>query len=155
MRLTIIAVGRLKAGPEHELVEAYAKRLKGSPARLGPLTIHEIDERKDAAAQSRTLAELLAGMAPAAKIVALDERGDALTTRAFADRLALWRDDGVPDAAFLIGGADGLSALARERAHLTISLGRLTFPHLLARALIAEQLYRAASLLSGHPYHRE
>ena len=155
MRLSIIAVGRLKAGPELELVEDYAKRLRGAPAHLGPLTVHEIDERKDAAAQARTLSDLLAKIPPSSKIIALDERGETLATRAFADRLASWRDEGTPEAAFLIGGADGLAALAHERARLTLSLGRMTFPHLLARALIAEQLYRAASLLAGHPYHRD
>ncbi|MFO1185968.1 MAG: 23S rRNA (pseudouridine(1915)-N(3))-methyltransferase RlmH [Alphaproteobacteria bacterium] len=155
MRLSIIAVGRLKVGPELELVENYVKRLDSAPARLGPLAVREIDERKDAETQSRALADLLVKLAPASKIVALDERGEALTTRAFTDRLASWRDDGIPEAAFLIGGADGLLPKAREGAHLTLSLGRLTFPHLFARALIAEQLYRAASLLSGHPYHRD
>lgn len=155
MRLSIIAVGRLKAGPEHALVEDYAKRLKAAPARLGPVTVNEIDERKDAAGQARALCDLLAKLPPAHKVVALDERGEALTTRTFANRLAAWRDDGVPEAAFVIGGADGLPSPARERAHLTLSLGRLTFPHLLARALLAEQLYRAASLLAGHPYHRD
>lgn len=155
MRLSIIAVGRLKAGPELALVEDYAKRLRSTPARLGPLQVHELDERKDAVALARTLTGLLDKLPPAAMHIALDERGEMLTTRALAGRLAAWRDEGVPEAAFLIGGADGLLPAARERAHLTLSLGRLTFPHLLARALVAEQLYRAASLLAGHPYHRE
>src|SRR5262249_46208744 len=105
MRLKIIAVGRLKSGPEHELVLLYADRLKTSPARLGPLTVHEIDERKDARKILEAQQEAVSGLAPGARAVALDETGENLTTRALADRLAKWRDDSAPETAFLIGAA--------------------------------------------------
>jgi 23S rRNA (pseudouridine1915-N3)-methyltransferase len=155
MKLTIIAVGRLKAGPELALVETYRARLHSAPARVGPLTLHEIDERKDARTQERAIMEAISLLAPSAKLVALDERASSLASRAFAERLAAWRDDGAQEVAFLIGGADGLSAPARAKAHLKLGFGSQTWPHLLARAMLAEQLYRAASLLAGHPYHRE
>jgi 23S rRNA (pseudouridine1915-N3)-methyltransferase len=155
MRLTIIAVGRLKAGPELSLVETYAARLKSAPARLGPLNILEIDERKDAKRIAEAQRAAVEGLSPATRLIALDEAGELLSTRAFADQLARCRDDSAPEAAFLIGGADGYDPEILKLAHLRLSLGRMTWPHLLVRAMLAEQLYRAASLLAGHPYHRE
>nr|WP_243451741.1 23S rRNA (pseudouridine(1915)-N(3))-methyltransferase RlmH [Sphingosinicella soli] len=89
------------------------------------------------------------------RLVALDERGDTLPSAAFAERLGRWRDDGVREARFLIGGADGHDAETRAEADLLISFGKGTWPHLLVRAMLAEQLYRATSILAGHPYHRE
>jgi len=152
LRLKIIAVGRLKAGPEFELVETYRKRLRPSPAGLGPLEIAEIDGRK---APDRALGIAISTLSKGAYKVALDEAGKGLTTKALAELLAQWRDRGVPEAAFIIGGADGLADETRKAADMVLSLGKLTWPHRLARAMIAEQLYRAASLLAGHPYHRE
>jgi 23S rRNA (pseudouridine1915-N3)-methyltransferase len=154
MRLMIIAVGRLKTGPERALVDTYAARLSSAPAQIGPLTLHEIDERKDARGISQAMDEAIARLPPGTPLIALDERGAELTSEALAARLAGWRDEGAPEAAFLIGAADGLPKTIRARAWLTLAFGRLTWPHLLARAMLAEQLYRAATILSGHPYHR-
>ena len=155
MRLKIIAVGRLKSGPERELVETYRARLENVLAGLGPLSIIELDERKDAKQVARALGEAVRALPKASRRVALDETGKSLSTKAFAELLALWRDGGAPEVAFIIGGADGLADEARKSADLMLSFGKLTWPHRLARAMIAEQLYRAASLLAGHPYHRE
>jgi 23S rRNA (pseudouridine1915-N3)-methyltransferase len=155
MRLTIIAVGRLKAGPEHSLVETYRTRLQPAPARLGPLNIMEIDERKDGRRIAEAQRAAVEGLTPATRLIALDETGEMLSTREFADQLGRSRDDGASEAAFLIGGADGFDREILKLAHLRLSLGRMTWPHLLVRAMLAEQLYRAASLLAGHPYHRE
>ncbi len=155
MRLKIIAVGRLKAGPEQALVEVYRARLQVSPARIGPLDIMEIDERKDTRRVADAQRAAVENLSPATRLIALDESGELLTTRAFADQLARTRDDGAPEAAFLIGGADGFTPDILKLAHFKLSLGRMTWPHLLVRVMLSEQLYRAASLLSGHPYHRE
>ena len=101
-------------------------------------------------------AELLRGVVPAgAKRIALDERGKALHSRDFAEMLGAWRDDGVRDIAFLIGGAVGLDESLRRESDLVLNFGNLTWPHMLARVMLAEQLYRAYSILSGHPYHRD
>ena len=114
---------------------------------------------KGAAAPGRQQAEaesmqLLAAVPEGAVVVALDERGQDLSSGAFAERLARWRDDGARAVAFLIGGADGLAPAARERADLLLALGRMTWPHMLVRVMLAEQLYRATTILAGHPYHR-
>ena len=137
MRLHVIARGRIGRGPEAELVARYAKRL---PA----LALTELGD-----------AAPLPEAAPHSRTVVLDERGSALSTRAFADRLAAWRDDGVREVRFLIGAADGHPQATRDAADLLLSLGPATWPHLLVRAMLAEQLYRAMSLLAGHPYHRD
>ena len=154
--MTVAAVGRAKAGPARALFEQYAARLARGP--LGPLTLKEV-EAKGAwppAELRRREAELLLAAVPAgAPIVALDERGQALTSAEFAGRLGRWRDAGTAELAFLIGGAEGLDERVRSAAEMVFSLGPPTWPHLLVRALLAEQLFRAASLLTGHPYHRE
>ena len=155
MRLTIIAVGRLKAGPEHSLIETYRTRLAPAPAHVGPLNILELDERKDVRRIAEAQRSAVEGLNPATRLIALDETGETLSTREFAEQLRRSRDDGAPEAAFLIGGADGFDPEILKLAHLKLSLGRMTWPHLLVRAMLAEQLYRAASLLAGHPYHRE
>ena len=155
MRLTIAAVGRLRAGPEADLVADYAARAcaQGRAIGLGPLGIREVDERKarDAATQAARLIGLLP---PGAAMVTLDERGRALDSPGLAHRIAEWRDAGRPEAGFLIGGADGHGAAARERADLVLSLGPMVWPHMLVRVMLAEQLYRAVSILAGTPYHR-
>ncbi len=138
MRLHVIARGRIGRGAEAELVARYAKRM------TWPLVLTELSETAP-----------LPDMPPQTRLVVLDERGPALTTRAFADRLAGWRDDGVREARFLIGGADGHDAAMRDSADWLLAFGPATWPHLLVRAMLAEQLYRATSLLAGHPYHRE
>lgn len=105
--------------------------------------------------QAREAELILAALAPSARLVALDERGLAWTSRDFADRLAQWRDQGTATLAFAIGGADGLGRAVIERADAVLSLGAMTWPHLLARGMLLEQLYRAQQILAGHPYHRD
>ncbi len=156
MRLRICAVGRLRAGPESALVHDYQTRLDrtGRALGLGPLTITEVEDRKGGGMAAE--AELLSRQVPDGAILcALDERGTTLTSPAFAETLARWRDDGAQDAAFVIGGADGLDPSLVGRARLVLSLGPMVWPHMLVRAMLTEQLYRAASILSGGPYHRE
>ena len=155
MRLDIAAVGRLKAGPERDLVDEYLKRAtaSGRGMGLGPFNEIEIDERKTqgSAAQS---ARLLDAVPPGAVAVALDERGEQLSSPAFARMIARERDNGVPAMTFLIGGADGHSKALREASRYQLSLGPMVWPHMLARAMLAEQLFRAVSILAGAPYHR-
>lgn len=151
MRLWLAAIGRAKAGPERELYDQYAKRLST------PLTLWEGEEKRPLPVADRKLSEakmLLAAVPPKATIVALDERGRTLTSEAFAEKMGWWRDAGTGDLAFLIGGADGHDDMVRNRADFMLSLGSMTWPHLLVRTLIAEQLWRAQSILAGHPYHR-
>lgn len=155
MRITIAAVGRGKGDPAQDLFERYAGRLTRGP--LGPLSLTEIHLRGNLPpdeSRRREGARLLAVVPQDARLVALDERGEALDSAAFAARLGRWREQGVGAVAFLIGGAAGLDPALRARADAVLSLGPMTWPHLLVRALLAEQLYRAASILSGHPYHR-
>jgi 23S rRNA (pseudouridine1915-N3)-methyltransferase len=151
MPLLIAAVGRLKPGPLLELQREYVKRI-----RL-PLVLREVEERKKLAApelKEREAALLAAEIPPGAVAIALDERGSALSSAGFAKRLGLWRDEGAA-VAFLIGGADGHGAAVRERADETLAFGTMTWPHLLVRIMLLEQLYRAQQILAGHPYHRE
>ncbi|MCT8330947.1 23S rRNA (pseudouridine(1915)-N(3))-methyltransferase RlmH [Albidovulum sediminis] len=155
MRLHICAVGRLRAGPERDLIDDYLGRFDrtGKALGLGPAIEHEVEDRKGGGKEAE--GALLSRAVPAgAVLVVLDERGDMLTSPEFAQRVARWRDEGRQDVAFVIGGADGIAADLRDRADLAISLGRMVWPHALARAMLAEQLYRAASILSGLPYHR-
>jgi 23S rRNA (pseudouridine1915-N3)-methyltransferase len=152
VRLTILAVGRAKAGPERSLFDHYKSRISF------PLDLKEVEERKRLSGPQlkQREAELLAAQIPeGAVIVALDERGKNLTSPEFATRLGSWRDEGFRDIAFIIGGADGLDDTLRSRATLLLSFGKLTWPHMLVRGLLAEQIYRAQCILSGHPYHRE
>ncbi len=151
MRLHIAAVGRLKSGPQAALAQHYAERI------TWPLTIREVEERRPLTPQELRDREgaLLLGAVPAgATTVALDERGQSLSSTAFAKRLAGWRAEGVSDLAFLIGGAEGLSDAVRQRASLVMGLGAMTWPHLLVRGMLLEQIYRAQQILAGHPYHR-
>lgn len=158
MRLAVIAVGRLKDGPERELCERYRERgvaLGRGIGFSGP-DIVEItegrgrrpDERKREEAQA-ILAKTQPGL-----IIALDERGRQLGSEAFAARLATARDSGTGHASLIIGGADGLSEEIRDKADITLAFGALTIPHQIVRALVLEQLYRAMTIISGHPYHR-
>lgn len=151
MRIHVIAVGRARGGPTATLFDEYAGRVPW------PVTLHEV-EAKAAAMPERTAREeaLLSARIPArATIVAMDPRGRVLSSEGFAERIGRWRDEGVGDLAFLIGGADGLGESLRARAHLMLSFGPMIWPHLLARAMLAEQLFRAHTILTGHPYHRE
>lgn len=151
MRILLAAVGRAKAGPERALFEHYAGRL------AWPLTLREVEEKRPLPAIERMNreAELLLAAVPAgAVVVALDERGRQIGSEDFAGRLGAWRDSGVSDVCFLIGGADGHGEAVRRRADLLLAFGAMTWPHMLVRGMLAEQLYRAHCILSGHPYHR-
>ena len=151
MRLTILAVGRLKPGPMKDLADEYAKRI------AGPLATREVEERRrlpPAALKEREGALLLDALPPGALAVALDRGGTSLSSEEFAARLARWRDQGTDELAFLIGGADGLADAVLAKARFRLALGAMTWPHLLARVMLLEQLYRAQQILAGHPYHR-
>lgn len=144
-------MGRVKPGPELDLFTQYAKRLSA------PLQVREVEEKRPLPLAERMAREadlLLAAIAPQAVVVALDERGKAMGSVEFAARLGRWRDDGVADLAFLIGGADGHGQAVRDRAALLLSFGAMTWPHMLVRAMLAEQLWRAQAIAAGHPYHR-
>jgi len=159
MRLIVAAVGRLKDGPERALLEKYRDRLAPLAKRLGlaPVAWHETGESRAGDAAKRRDEEgaaLLRLVREAEFVIALDERGRALTSEAFARALAKARDGGAKAAGIVVGGPDGLSDAVRAAAHLRLSLGAVTLPHGLARIVLAEQLYRAATILSGHPYHR-
>lgn len=151
MRLWLAAVGRAGSDPARALFDHYSARLKP------PLTLREVVPRKSVPPDRMTDEEgrlLLAAVPEGAVMVALDERGKTLSSTDLAKQLGRWRDEAVKDLAFLIGGADGHSSRVRNAARLTLSLGAMTWPHLLVRAMLAEQLYRAQTILSGHPYHR-
>ena len=151
MRITLVAVGRAKSDATAALFHDFAKRLRW------PLRLQEVEERRPLAADARKEREgarLLAAVPKGARLVALDETGQSLDSAGFAALVGRWQDDGLADLAFVIGGAEGLAAAVRQRADLTLSLGAMTWPHLLARVLLAEQLYRAQCILDGHPYHR-
>ncbi|MCC5997260.1 MAG: 23S rRNA (pseudouridine(1915)-N(3))-methyltransferase RlmH [Oceanicaulis sp.] len=156
MRAEIRAVGRLKAGPERTLVDEYLSRATamGRAHGLGPFTERESDPRtlKDRPAET---AALLDGLEPGALVLALDETGRALSSLDFSRLLGRARDEGVRSAAFLIGGADGHERSALPAGARLISYGAATWPHRLVRVMLAEQLYRAVSLIAGSPYHRE
>ena len=155
MRVHICAVGRLRAGPERALIDNYLMRFDrtGRPLGLGPAVEHEVEDKKNLGMGAQ--AELLARAVPAgAMLVSLDERGKVMTSVEFADQLARWRDGGRQDAAFVIGGADGIDPGFRAKADYSISFGAMVWPHMLVRVMLAEQLYRAATILGGGPYHR-
>lgn len=155
MRVHLCAVGRLRSGPERDLIDDYTTRFDrtGRALALGPFSEHEVEDRKGGGMEAE--AELLSRAIPSgALLVTLDERGRLLSSPEFADHLAKWRDGGRQDLAFVIGGADGISPALRARADFSISFGRMVWPHMLVRVMLAEQLYRAASILAGAPYHR-
>jgi len=152
MRIVIAAVGKFRHGPERQLYDSYIERLSW------PVTLVEVELRgrlPDARRKAAEAEKLLGAVTEGATLIALDEHGSELTSQAFATRIGRWRDDGVRDLAFAIGGADGLDRSVLDRADLALALGRLTWPHMMARAMLAEQLYRASTILSGHPYHRD
>ncbi|KPP93115.1 MAG: 23S rRNA (pseudouridine1915-N3)-methyltransferase RlmH [Rhodobacteraceae bacterium HLUCCA08] len=154
MRVAICAVGRLRAGPEKALADDYLERFDrtGRGLGLGPVTVREVDGKGGGMAAE---AALLDKAVPAGAVICcLDERGPALSSPDFAALIAGWRDDGRAEVAFVIGGADGIAPDLRARAEATVSLGRMVWPHMLVRVMLAEQLYRAASILAGTPYHR-
>jgi len=155
MRVHLCAVGRLRGGPEADMISDYIARFDrtGRALGLGPLSVLEVEDRKGGG--MRAEADLLRRAAPkGAVICCLDERGKLEPSPAFANRLARWRDVGRSDVAFVIGGADGIDPGLRDDADHLLSLGAMVWPHMLARVMLIEQLYRAASILAGSPYHR-
>jgi 23S rRNA (pseudouridine1915-N3)-methyltransferase len=159
MRLTLAAVGKLKPGPDRDLFERYWDRLDASGRKIGISAIRlvELPESRSANAIERKADEalrLLGAARDGAEIIALDETGRAQSSESFAVHIGRRRDDGCAELAFLIGGPDGHGPAVRARAKLVLNLGTLTLPHGLARIVLAEQLYRATTILAGHPYHR-
>ncbi len=156
MKLRIAALSRIKSGPERELVDTYIERCTatGRPIGLGPLSETEIDNRalKTSSEESRALAQTLE---PGAKLILLDERGKALSSRQFASQIERWRDEGAREAVFCIGGADGHDRSVLPQPDLMLAFGPAVWPHKLVRVMLAEQLYRAVSILAGSPYHRD
>jgi 23S rRNA (pseudouridine1915-N3)-methyltransferase len=159
MRLLIAAAGRLKAGPERALVETYVSRTEAAGKQLGfgPVGQVEIAESRQAQAEARKSEEasvLLGKIPDTHKIICLDPGGIQLGSDVFAARLAAYRDAGEAGLGFVIGAADGIGAALLDKATLSLSLGPMVLPHGLARVVLAEQLYRAMTILAGHPYHR-
>ena len=155
MRLTICAMGRLRKGPELALIDDYLDRASktGRALGLGPARVIEVDDRK--ATTMATQAEaLLRALPDNAPFITMDERGETPSSPQFAKKLAGLRDDGVRELWFVIGGADGIDPALRARAAMSISLGRMVWPHMLARVMLSEQIYRATTILAGTPYHR-
>jgi 23S rRNA (pseudouridine1915-N3)-methyltransferase len=160
MRITVLAVGRMKQGPERELVARYLDRAvaSGKPLGLTGFSVTELTESRAGSATARKAEEaraLAAHLPEGGMVVALDERGKSVRSDDFAQRLGRWRDDGKQAVSFVIGGADGLEPGFVTDADLVLGFSVMTWPHQLVRIMLAEQLYRATTILSGHPYHRE
>jgi 23S rRNA (pseudouridine1915-N3)-methyltransferase len=159
MRLVVAAIGRLKDGPERELAERYRKRAEQTGRRIGfrDTEVVEIRESRAQETAKRMTEEsiALANVIPdRAVTIMLDQHGESLDSATLANRLAKWRDDGRPAAVFIIGGDDGLAPTLRDKASLKLAFGAATWPHQLVRVMLLEQIYRAVSILSGHPNHR-
>ena len=153
MQITIIAVGRMQRGPEQEMLDTYLGRLPWKSQVI------EIDIKKQSAnsaeRKSREAEKILASIPHGAAVIALDERGKSLSSREFAGKIDAFQSQAFNNIAFIIGGADGLDETIRKRANLKVAFGTLTWPHMMVRVMIAEQTYRAWSILAGHPYHRD
>jgi 23S rRNA (pseudouridine1915-N3)-methyltransferase len=159
LRLTVVAVGRMKAGPERELLHRYVKRVAALAASVGISHVdwREVDEGRADRVEARRAEEARAILAAVPKggwLAALDERGAALTSAQWAAEIGKARDDSVPAYAVVIGGPDGLDPALRAAARSVLSFGAMTWPHQLARIMAGEQLYRVLTILAGHPYHR-
>jgi 23S rRNA (pseudouridine1915-N3)-methyltransferase len=155
LRVTIIAVGRLRAGPEADMVADYLARFDraGRALGIGPARVLEVEDRRGG--RSSAEADLLRAAVPRdARVIALDERGARPSSQEFAADLRREADEGIRDLAFLIGGADGLDPSLRSQAAACLSFGPMVWPHMLVRVMLSEQLYRAATILAGGPYHR-
>lgn len=151
MKITICAIGRIKPGPEHELLTRYQRRI------LWPIKILELEERRKSsqAELKRREANLIEKAVPPGSLrIAMDERGHSLSSRKFATKLDYWQRQNI-EISFLIGGADGLERGLQESADTILALGAATWPHQLTRVLLVEQIYRAQEILAGHPYHRD
>jgi 23S rRNA (pseudouridine1915-N3)-methyltransferase len=155
MRLHICAVGRLRAGPEKDLIDDYLTRFDrtGRALGLGPASVIEVEDKKNAGMAAEA-ALLRKALPKGAVLCTLDERGKVMSSPDFASRLADWRDTGRQDLALVIGGADGIDPKLRAEADFSLSFGKMVWPHMLVRVMLAEQLYRAATILAGGPYHR-
>jgi 23S rRNA (pseudouridine1915-N3)-methyltransferase len=159
MRLVVVSIGRLKQGPERELAERYRERFDDIGRKLGfrGLEIHEIPEsraRDSATRIAEEAAAISAAIPEKSALVALDEHGKSIDSTTFARQLGRWRDEGISNTIFTIGGADGLSPDLQRKANLRIAFGSATWPHQIVRVMLLEQIYRAATILAGHPYHR-
>ena len=154
MQVKIAAVGRMRSGPEAELVTDYLDRFgkSGRPVGLTGAALIEVEAKKGGMAAEAILLEKALGNAR--RLVVLDERGKLMTSPEFAEKLGDWRDQGISEVGFVIGGADGIDPALRARSDFALSFGKMVWPHMLARVMLAEQLYRAASILAGSPYHR-
>lgn len=155
----VIAIGRLKQGPERELADRYAARFDDAGRKLGfrGLEVREIPESRarDAATRIAEEAAAIAALMPEkSALVTLDEHGDSIDSSTFARHLGRWRDESVANTIYVIGGADGLSPELQRKAKHRLAFGKATWPHQLVRVLLLEQIYRAATILAGHPYHR-
>ncbi len=160
MKIHILTIGRLKDGPLRQLAADYADRIAkvGPQAGLKSLQIREFDEARASDSKQRKSREaevILAAIPPASIIVALDETGKSLSSRDFSGKIAKWRDDGEQDLVFIVGGPDGLDYDLVKSARQTIAFGMSTWPHQLVKVMLLEQIYRAITLLLGHPYHRD
>jgi 23S rRNA (pseudouridine1915-N3)-methyltransferase len=152
LRISILAIGRLRAGPEKTMIDDYLSRAAkaGAGQGLGPFEVTELESRR-----GTTEAMALEGaLRPGAVHVVLDERGRQMTSPALAALLGEWRDQGKREVCLMIGGADGIDQGLQEKAAMSLSLGPMVWPHMLARVMLAEQLYRATTILAGGPYHR-
>lgn len=160
MKISLLVIGRLKSGPETELFQKYFDRAKKSGAQIG-LDFGKIIEFAESRQESADLRKkeeaekILAATPPASTLICLDERGDNISSQKFSHSIMSMRDDGVPELCFVIGGPDGLSAELRHKAKRNIAFGKLTYPHMIMRMLLVEQLYRSITIATGHPYHRE
>ena len=152
LHLTIIAVGKKGAGPLADLQHLYSERI------AWPLTIREVEEKRPSPTAAERIQRegnlLLQAIPKGAIVVAVDGKGTEISSEEFAQRLGKWRDSSVAEVIFLIGGADGLADNVRTKANYVLSFGAMTWPHLLARGMLLEQIYRAQTILAGHPYHR-
>lgn len=155
MRLHICAAGRLRSGPEKSLIDDYLTRFdrSGRALGLGPARVVEIEDKKNGGMAAEA-ALLRKALPKGAVICTLDERGKVISSPDFADKLAGWRDSGRQDLALIIGGADGIDPSLRAETDFSISFGKMVWPHMLVRVMLAEQIYRAATILAGSPYHR-
>ena len=155
MRLRILAIGRLRKGPEKDLIEDYISRFNrsGRPLGLGPVELIELEDKKGGG-KGAEAALLLKAIGQSAMVIALDERGTLQSSPDFAVHLARIRDAAPSELVFVIGGADGLDPAVLQRAQSHLSFGKMVWPHMLVRVMLTEQLYRAASILAGGPYHR-
>ena len=155
MRLRVIAIGRMRNSPEKELIEDYITRFNrtGRPLGLGPVEFTELEDRKGGG-KSGEAALLVKAIPAVATVIVLDEHGQIQSSTDFAQNLACIRDQGPSELVFVIGGADGLAPAVLARADIKLSFGKMVWPHMLARVMLAEQLYRGVSILAGGPYHR-